>query len=529
MVLSLSEASINNQLRVGWKVWKRIKIGNPDKISVDGVDLLLGHPTISLDTKGLPDNRVRMSLTIESSKLPNGKDVAQFLGWKVHFFSQLQKRILTPRELFEYDATAAGQVDRWEQEENTGPGAFSIEALLMTLAQGDCTLEPPAEVTSFDMPDEALRKNLITRLETWLGSDSAPLRDKLLLNCVVYPAVPDRDSTFSLRDYALKITNDESRSASTPLTRTLDYLGVFHGPESCSMPSGTDLDAARARLGPWYEIENGNGLNANVAGLMVLRGALFREHMRGELLTAFAEEAKRLAATAKPNRTVEEQLDNPQLDLFDGLSVRLQDRTLSLSNRKTFRFMHDDIDYALNEVFDMTITSQPGNTWSVKGGAAVRFDRKRKEALFESEAFAFVIVHLEGSLTFRIENKGLEYSVKPLLHITARIEEAKGDGKSDWFRKYVLQIANDYDVRRAKEVATRFAQRITEQLLASFDKVQVTLDNMAFVPPGEKTFAYPNLRFNEQHDLMFDVIYADVTIPRQSLAQGKGTSNAKGH
>ncbi|OLS64381.1 hypothetical protein [Pseudomonas putida] len=528
MALSLSEASINDQLRAGWKVWKRIRTGSPDKISVDGLDLVLGYPTISLDTQGAPNNRVRMSLKIESAT-QGGKEVARFLHWKVHFFAHLDRRTLSTAQLYQFDSTAADQVEKWEREEDVGAGGLSIEALLMTLAKGQCTLEAPPEVTSFSMPDEASRDNLLDRLETWLGSDVSPLHDKLVLNCVVYPAAPERPSTFTLCDYAFKITDDHSQGPSNPLTRTLDYLGVFTGPTSRPMLAGDELDAARGKLGPWYEIESGNGVNSSVAGLMVLRGRLFQQHMHKELQKAFEAEARRLIAISDASRTIAQRLDKPELDLLDGLDVSLSDRSLRLSNQKMFRFKHDDIDYALLEWLDLSIIPQPGNAWSVKGMARIHLERKRKVTLFESEARAASDIELNGSLTFDIENKGLEYSIKPVLRINAKAHAPFASGEPDDFiRKYVLQISNDYDVRRAREVTTRFSEQIALRLEESFGKVQVTLDNMAFVPPGEKVFAFRNVRFSEHHDLMLDVMYVDVTIPRQSFTQGKGTTNKQG-
>lgn len=527
MALSLSEASINDQLRAGWKVWKRLKADSPDKISVDGLDLVLGYPTISLDTQGLPGNRVRMSLMIESAK-QGGKDVARFVRWKVHFLAHLDRRPMKAAELSQFDAEAADQVKKWERED-VGAGGLSIEALLMTLAKGQCTLEAPPEVTSFSMPDEASRNHLLDRLETWLESDVSPLRGNLVLNCVVYPAAPDRPATFTLRDFVFKITDDHSQGPSNPLTRTLDYLGVFTGPTSRPMPADVELDAARRRLGPWYEIESGNGVNSSVAGLMVLRGRLFQEHMQKELQKAVEAEARRLAGVSNTSRTIEQRLDNPELDLFDGLSVSLSDGSLRLANQKMFRFKHDDIDYALLEELDLRIIPQTGNAWSVKGMAKIYLERKRKVTLFESEARALSAIDLDGSLTFGIEHEGLEYSIKPLLKITAKAHPPHTSGEpDDLIRKYVLQISNDYDVRRAREVTTRFSQQIALRLEESFDKVQVTLDNMAFVPPGEKSFVFRNVRFSEHHDLMLDVMYVDVTIPRQSFAQGKGTLNKQG-
>lgn len=522
MALSISENAVNSQLADAWRRWARSVSGfrklAPAEATPGALEVTLDVPTVSfnLDTGNRADVGLIFPFLKGTIDVP-GEGRIDLKGWRLCFTSRLSRREVKPGALRELDEESYEKVDDAIGQMALDEGTFSIECLFLDLsaianiAPGSFFLDPASA------PRPPLSQGAVDAVRRSL--DLTMLGKELLLQTVVFPRVKPRDPTFALRSYALKV----NRNRDDPRASTLDYLGVFW--DGRPMPSAAVCDDALRHLDPWLDPDRVDGRRAMVQGVMTIRGDKITEHIRRDLEEGLRACYQRMAAAnqAIPSSRIKDparDLPWPEAELLHDIVIRADDRRIVLRQndaRNTYRWKDDDTSFELVKTLDMTLEARSGGGYRIDGTITATLYRSRSVLFgFTSDARAETSTSIGGTmrLAAKLQKDANEiptgFNIVPELDLQFGTPVESSSGNGDWFREGVLQIRNSWDLRQARAFAADSREAVGRMLTASVADINIEMDQVAFIPPGEEVFTFQAPRFNRARDLMLDVMYLGV-------------------
>lgn len=520
MALSLSENAINAQLASAWAQWCKNKTfnqlqaptGNPNTPGIT-----LGTPTVTIGSSGGPaEVTVSFPFTPAGVTAPGGK---AFAPGTLVFMARLFEQRLEEKQLAQVDGASADRVAQIIDQAGRADGVFSIECLFVDFT----TMR---NITGMSVPGAASGQQSVVAevaraVENRLGDK------KVLLQTVVCPRVTKRPATFMLKDFAFKVT----RSLDPARASTVDYLGVFHGQRA--MPDTPRLENALTRLASWLDLTRTTGTPAAngelVAGVMTVRGDLIKAMIVEGLRDALAARYAEMRAENEASR-VKKEIKNPAADLvypeaelFKEMCIDINHKGFEVSENPKFNSYEwpDGREQCkLVKRLRLSCESVPGSGYRINGTISADHSRETR-GLPGSTTTSTTTASVTGTMLLASQiardkdRNPIGANIVPELTLSiGKLEEAYDPAGltkiiSPLFGLMKKILGSAY-TRDANDT-------IRETLIDAVAEVNVRLDRLHFIPPGEEVFTFKSPRFTHKHDLILDVLYRAV-LPQAGLA-----------
>lgn len=524
IALSLNQRAINCQLQSAWEVWGETAPGGRLALNINPLnsrglpsstrlDAEMEPPKLSFSRTNTAPDEVITSIKLFGGSLKylsDGDSVeVPMHEYVLSLRSVLKKRTVSWKQLYAYDEECADGVLEHLQAYQLAEGQFSIECLFLTLTnKGTLLLPEVALPTGATLSPEA-RGKLAECIETWATASGIKGANGLLLSASVVPRHVKRAPSVSMADYAFRLNKNEVPGVDEDRSNTLDYLGVAVGGRE--LPgAGAELLALCEKQGIWPSYHKADAKGGLFAGVMVLRKDLYIDHLRNGLSAALKREIDRMAAenAANPNG----RLAHPELDFLEELRFVRDGDSLFLQGSKTYRWTDNELKLVLDKELRLEIKLVQGKVAAIEGLLYSHLDRDRTTSWdVHSGAKATRKTTIGGTMTLHTDGEAACCSVTPKFQLSfTHLVGSKDDvGDISGFVQFFTRIKNDWDVKIAGDWLGASRDAIIAMLQGVFSKVEVDMNNFAFVLPGEDTFTFRHPELNQFLDLTADVTYRE--------------------
>jgi hypothetical protein len=560
IALAVSQKGINGQLQAAWDLWNRRDRSFstlevlPEDRSYSPLtnrqgdtepyacvqEAVLGAPLVSISDVSRSDVVVRLPLTsgtcsIRTLEKATGlhqadtvhESTTTFKNWVLRFTAKISKRETSIDELEQLSGKLGAERAReLIDHAKLGVGTFSIACLFLDISNAQEACQVNFEI----YPDGSIR-DLPLGLGTRMCPEEATAvlkalqraKKPFILGAAVYPRDLKRTApSLALKDFRL----NTSYCPEHPGSSTLNYLGVFHG--DTNLPDATTLD--RVTQWRWLNPALVSGQQEAVSGVMVIRGEKIARHVmegldRGikhTLQLMRDQNEKDRVARGGTIRHPESELTYPEADLLDGVRLSFDGTTsVSASNTKDYNWTSGDVKFSLKkELFISFCALVQCDTYEVRGQISAKVERLRKvnETLgIDSKAWSTVTTGFNGQLELTTSGAGKDFKIiSKLGNLEFSQPSESSGGDSNWFEKNILMVNNDWDQRMANSFASDSRKAIELMLRQAAEKINILLDDFAFIPPGDNLFAFSTPRFSQGRDLVLNVIYKAPKLERQA-------------
>ncbi len=501
--VALAQQAIDSQMTYAWKTWKRrtnfsdtlriFKRRNRDGSawvdSKQGLEVTLAPLKISLAVEDGRQGQVRVTMPLTKGRVTyydedsEGLAHHDFTDWSISFLTDLDKKPIDLKALEMLDPGSHASAQDVISQSGLPESVFSIEYLFLKLTSVDLLLSDNKNIAiPADVPSEA-RARTLQMLTLLLQGDMGDY----MLGTVVRRNTRQATPTFALTDFIFNVRpNWEAAKAST-----LEYLGALGG-----RPMPPDLNSARLKLDDqWFGMEEIDGTNSSVSGVMVLSRDILMDHY---LIPAFSK-----ALGVHPTR-------EGLVWTFAANDAHTTE-THILAGRQTV---------VVEDGYNIALRIKPGeNGIALSGVATGRFAYDGYNPLVPDTHIEWLHVsgarELSGNISLATTGTGADFKIETdVTHSFAEYVETEHD-KSFLMIVYDALSAlgkifdnNSKSIDEAIASLTKDAvSSISNALNSSLDDVTIALKQQGYIPPGGGVFTFQNPRFTSAGDLMMDVIY----------------------
>lgn len=512
MCLALAQKSINSQMKAAWNIWlnskrvdQRVKnmvsifpLTSKGKPSKYGLEANFEPLSINLYVPSSKLGQVQVTLHLKSGKVTyfdeeeeEKTSSCEIKDWSVSFLTDLAKKPCDLETLEQINPEVRGSVEKVISESGLPEATFSIEYLFMKFTQVNLQLSDNKNINIPNDVPRAAKNQALNCLNDLLQGESG---DFMMGTVVRRSKTTSKGSlpTFALTDFIFNVKADEVPEAST-----LSYLGMFS-----RRPLPSDIDTARIALQDnWVRPEMLDGTEGTIAGTMAISKSIFFDKY---LLPKFTHEFK----------------VQPQPE---GLGWKYELPSIERSASET-----DVVERCYSTKVDawLKITIEPGtNKLQISGriDAYANYDSYLPSILksLGREAWIHLAGHQDinatvlltasgGTQDFKVNTEIPEQNYFSEVYIdknetkgTAILTKDNRNIFSRVFEGIFGKTVNETIASLQKKQQTLIREVIDENL----GRINMSLKNQSFIPPGGGVFTFQSLRFSDAGDLLFDVIY----------------------
>lgn len=424
------------------------------------------------------------------------REETEITNWSISFLTDLDKKPCDLNVLQQIDPASHEATSKCIQDSGLPDSVFSIEYLFMKFTEVDLLLSDNKDINISDGVPQDVSVKARSCLNTMLQGNNG----EFMLGTVVRRSKTRSEGypipTFGLTDFAFHVKADEQ----VPEASTLSYLGMFL---KRPLPQGKDLDSARIKLSDnWVRPEMLDGTKGLISGTMAISKSVFFD----KYLIPIIKEALGV---------------NPQIS---GLAWKF-DLKEEVSERKSPDIV--DRRYKIKSDAWLQVAIQPGtNELKITGridgfGDYDSYTWAPIEAMKIHEAWFRIAGHCDVEASIKLQGQGGSSDFKVVVDIVpdgdAMFKELVVDKNevggtatltnncfSDNLAHFLGTTTINETLRKSqKSQYERFRSVVKDRL----SKIDISLNNSTFIPPGGGVFTFQNLRFSNAGDLLFDVIY----------------------
>jgi hypothetical protein len=425
------------------------------------------------------------------------REETEIANWSISFLVDLDKKPCDLNVLQQIDPASHEAVSKCVQNSGLNDNdVFSIEYLFMKFTEVDLLLSDNKGIKIPDGVPQDVSVKARSCLNTMLQGNNG----EFMLGTVVRRSKTRSEGhlipTFGLTDFAFNVKADEH----VPEASTLSYLGMF---SKRPLPQGKDLDSARINLSDnWVRPEMLDGTKGSISGTMAISKTVFFDRY--------------LILKVKEELGVDPQVS--------GLTWKFE-----LNEVVEERISPDIVDrrYKCKSDAWLQVAIQPGtNELKITGridgfGDYDSYTWAPIEAMKIHEAWFHIAGHRDVEASIKLQGQGGSSDFKVVVDIVPDGDamfkelvvdknEVGGTAKltdncfSDNLAHFLGTTTINETLRKSQKSQYETFTRVVKERLS---KIDMSLNNSAFIPPGGGVFTFQNLRFSNAGDLLFDVIY----------------------
>jgi hypothetical protein len=423
------------------------------------------------------------------------REKTEIANWSISFVTDLDKKPCDLNVLQQIDPASHKAASNCIQDSGLPDSVFSIEYLFMKFTEVDLLLSGDKD---FSIPN-GVPQDVSVQAKSCLNTMLQGNNGEFMLGTVVRRSKTGSEGypipTFGLTDFAFHVKADEH----VPEASTLNYLGMFL---KRPLPQGKNLDSARIKLADnWVRPEMLDGTKGSIAGTMAIsKSVFFDKYLLPEFTRQFGVQPQpeglayiyRLNSqeSSRKKTDIVERFFSTKVDSWLKVTIQAGTNQLQISGRIDGYANYDSYTLGARKL-------------GIGREAWIRL------AGHQDVNASVILTASGGTQSFQV-NADIPNN-NYFSGIVVDTNETEGTAvltKDGNLFAYIIEGLGGTTVNDTLQGLQQGQQNLMQRVIGScLDKIDMNLNNQAFIPPGGGVFTFQNLRFSNAGDLLFDVIY----------------------